>query len=110
MPDVWHPVIQLNGTAKHNEDPLEGAEEFREAVGDNQRVVAVETGDCEVYVERCFGDGSGGWVEIGTEANPNEDYAETMIDMVEGWEREDVRLVFDYTNEKFILEQWVEPE
>jgi len=112
MPDVWQPVIELTGTADHPDDSIEAAEEFKAEVGDNQRVVIVETNDKanQAYVERKFSDGGGGYVQIGKERNPDEDYQEIMIDMVDSWQRGDVRLVYDYTNCAYCLEQWVEPD
>lgn len=106
--DVWHPVIELTG-----EDSCEDAENYKDVNGDDTRVVVVEVEDgSEDYtaqLERKFSDGAGGYNEIGEESNPGEDFSNPMMeaakDMGDG-----VRLVFDYTNDRFVLEEWVEPE
>lgn len=108
--DVWHPVIELHRTAAV-EDAYEAAEEYGDAMGELDRIAHVEAGDGahQVVIERRF-EGGGGWVEIGDESNPGENYTEAMIDVVDSMSVDDVRLVFDYTEDEFALEAWVEPE
>lgn len=103
MTDVWMPVVELTSS-----DPFELAEKYKNDFDDNHRVVIDELENV-VYIERQFNDGDGGFVEIGTEANPGEDYAEPIIEAVKALDRDDVRLVFDFNRELMVLETWVEP-
>jgi len=112
MPEhTWHPTVELERTAQHD-DAFEAAEdlsdEFEE--GGDYRVVVVEYSDTEeytTYIEERFESGSG-WVSIGTEAQPDEDYIETIIDMFKAWGPESYRLIYDYTNGVARMEEWHE--
>jgi len=114
MPEyTWHPTMELHRTAKAD-DAIEAANdlgaEFEES--DDYRVVIVEYSDTEeytAYIEERFQQGSG-WVSIGVEAQPDEDYIETVVDMFKEWSPENYRLVYDYTARIARIEEWHEAE